>query len=288
MAKYIQGKDGKMAGSIGDGKHKVPTAAAAPLPHPYAQPASQTPAAHTPGSSFGIPVSELRMQEIAEIVGADLGLDAMQVRATVASWRRSTDYEDVQVPDAQYRYDLYPDVPQDEDTQRALRKLGYEQCLAQPHPVFVYGTLRSGQGNHRLMSDAVEELHTATAEGVGIYGAHRGFPYAVEHDDPDARTVGEVIWLTQDNRGSQARESLDHLEGFDSDRPSTSHYERTLRTVKYTNDAGETHNVQAWIYLARGWSKSQLVESDRIDHGDWVEAKNSYRDPRPRYSWWNE
>lgn len=279
MAKYIQGKDGKMAGSIGDGKHKVPTAATAPIPHPYA---SQK------GASFGIPVSELRMQEIAETVGADLGLDPMQVRATISQWRRTTDYEDVEVPDAQYRYDLYPDVPQDEDTQRALRKLGYQQYLAQPHPVFVYGTLRSGQGNHRLMRDAVDELHPAVADGVGIYGAHRGFPYAVEHADPDARTVGEVIWLSEDHQGAEARKSLDYLEGFDADAPSRSHYERVLRPVTYTNSAGETHTVQAWIYLARGYSRAQLVESDRIDHGDWVEAKNSYREPRPRYSWWNE
>jgi hypothetical protein len=38
MTKYIQGDDGKFAGSIGDGKGKTPTEIpAAPLPNPYAE-----------------------------------------------------------------------------------------------------------------------------------------------------------------------------------------------------------------------------------------------------------
>lgn len=38
MTKYIQGDDGKFAGSIGDGKNKIPTQADAPgIPNPYAQ-----------------------------------------------------------------------------------------------------------------------------------------------------------------------------------------------------------------------------------------------------------
>lgn len=282
MAKYIQGKDGKLAGSIGDGKSKTPASApAAPVPHPYAKPEQPS------GKAFAAALSERRLEEIAEKVGEDMNLTAWQVRYALSQWRTREDYEDVLVPDEMFRYDLDPLVPTDDATARALRKLGYEHYLAQPHPVFVYGTLRTGQGNHRLMDGAVDSLTAGVAHGVGIYGAHRGFPYATEHDDPQARTQGEVIWLTQDRDGEQARQSLDHLEGFDSDSPSRSHYERVLRpiTVPNSDKNAAPRTVMAWMYMARGWSKAQLVESDRIPDGDWVEAKNAYRQPRPRYDW---
>lgn len=218
----------------------------------------------------------------AQVAGL-YGIEAESIGKLVEGWRSQPGtFEDVEAPD-QYRFDRDPGVPQDDRTLRALRKLGYETFLSEPYPVFVYGTLRSGQGNHRLMKDAVQASYQARAEGVGIYGAHAGFPYAVEHDAADAVTVGEVTWLSDGPAGAEARQSLDWLEGFHSDSPSTSHYERVLRPVTVEDSNGEVHTVQAWMYMARGSARRQLREADRILDGDWVAARAAYREPRPRY-----
>lgn len=230
-------------------------------------------------------VAREALQSRYDQVAGLFGVDAGKVADLVDGWRVNPGtFEDVQAP-AKFRFDLDAGIPGDERTLRALRKLGYETFLAEPYPVFVYGTLRSGQGNHRLMADAVQSSSLARADGVGVYGAHAGFPYATEHEDADAFTVGEVSWLSDGPVGWQARQSLDWLEGFSSDAPSTSHYERVLRPVRVQGPDGVTREVQAWMYMARGSARRQLSEADRILDGDWVAARAVYRDPRPNY--WN-
>lgn len=230
-------------------------------------------------------VADQSLDNICSKVAASFDRDISTMRSRLAGWMYSEadDFEDVTVPDPAYRYDLVPGVPTDERTARALRKLGYEHFLAQPHPVFVYGTLRPGQGNYRLMSDAAVGSTTAVLTGHAIYGAHRGFPYAAEHEDPAARTVGDIVWLEDSYSGQYARQSMDALEGFDSDSPSRSHYERVLREVSFIDIDGSPQRVKAWTYMARGSARRQLREEDRILDGDWVAAKNAYRQPRPFY-----
>jgi len=230
-------------------------------------------------------VAEDSLASIYTRVGNSFGKDSEDIRLFVASWMygNEDDFEDVNVEDPNFRYDLTPGVPEDERTSRALRKLGYEHYLTQAYPVFVYGTLRPGQGNYRLMSDAAIDSTQATLSGHAIYGAHRGFPYAAEHEDPSAVTVGDIVWLSDTSLGAYARDSMDGLEGFDSDFPSSSHYERVLRDVTFVTPDGHEETVKAWTYMARGSARRQLREEDRIADGDWVKAKAAYRDPRPFY-----
>ncbi len=192
-------------------------------------------------------------------------------------------YEDQAATEKAYRFDLLKGLPKDDATSKALRRMGYQMFLQHPYPVFVYGTLRPGQGNHHMMEDAVADTFEGKVTGVGIYGAHQGFPYASEHEDPSAYVIGNVINLTDDQEGWKARQSMDHLEGFSKDHPSSSHYERILKEVEIVTPAGGRETVKAWIYLARGPSRDQLRESDRIPDGDWVEARKVYREPRPHY-----
>ena len=118
------------------------------------------------------------------------------------------------------------------------------------HSVFVYGTLRPGQGNHRrlLSGRTISEL-PATAAGLALYG--RGIPYAVPQSG--ARIVGELVTITP-SLYAEVIADLDHLEGYHPRRPGTSHYVRTARPVVATHHTpnGGTWEAfhTAWIYLA--------------------------------------
>lgn len=218
--------------------------------------------------------AELASQQIDSLcarAAARLRVSPSRLRDVFQDWAANpAGYEHVAPPDPRFQHDPAAlGLPGDAGTRAALQRLGYEEFLAQPYPVFVYGTLRQGQGNSGIMEPAVCHVQRATLTGVGIYGANAGFPYAAEHDDPAALTVGEVVSLDDGVEGLHARIRLDQLEGFHSSHPSSSHYERVLRTV--TVDGGE--GVDAWVYLARGYSLERLRESDRILHGDWVAAR---------------
>lgn len=74
------------------------------------------------------------------------------------------------------------------------------------HKVMVYGTLRKGCGNDRLLVGS-ELVGTFTVPGYKMYSAG-GFPYCVKVDDMDQTIVTEV-YLVNDS----TLESLDGLEG---------------------------------------------------------------------------
>lgn len=211
---------------------------------------------------------------------------------------RVNDYEDMTDYEPEYRYDLYPGIPDDPALKRALRKLGYTHFLAEPLPVFVYGSLRTGGHNSSLFSVAQTDLRSGIVRGLGVYGPQRGFPYAKPHEDPAIQTFGEVVWLSEDEYGDETRKNLDYLEGFDRDKPSQSHYDRVRVTVE-TNGPNGPEPVTAWAYIAGPRYRHELTEDERIDDGDWIAAraqhvaltarmrKNNPFGPRRDYEhWW--
>jgi len=116
--------------------------------------------------------------------------------------------------------------------------------------VFVYGTLRVGQGNHRrLLGGRTVNERPCIAEGLAMYG--HGIPYAVR--SPGSRVVGDLITLDP-ALYSEVLADLDRLEGYHPDRPDDSHFVRATRTVITNNPlpGGGTWQAfhTAWIYLA--------------------------------------
>lgn len=223
--------------------------------------------------------SEAYRVSLAREVARHLDADPDSVLEALDRWRDadSLSYEDYPAPNPNFRYDQHPDAGQDEREQRALRKLGYEHFLRQLHPVFVYGTLRSGQGNSVLMDRARERDLPAVMRSASMYTKHWGFPYAKEDDDPNESIVGEIVWLSDSPEGDDARAALDYLEGFDSDFPSSSHYERVEREIEYLNPTNGTYETtKVWVYFARGTAAQSLLPQDKLESGDWV-AENRTR-----------
>jgi gamma-glutamylcyclotransferase (GGCT)/AIG2-like uncharacterized protein YtfP len=221
-------------------------------------------------------------QAAADVLDATITAAARQQRidpdrlgAKFRRWRQRDDFEEMESPDPAFVID--PDgLPSDKATAKALRKLGWENYLAQRLPVFTYGTLREGQHNAHLMDGAIYSRSTGRIDGVAIYGPGRGFPYAAESPDGEGYTMGDLVALTSDRSGDWSRESLDGLEGFSSDQYSDSHYRRVTRDVSYTDADGTPQTTKAWVYLAGSRAKRTLGEDERIHDGDWVTARGNY------------
>ena len=126
---------------------------------------------------------------------------------------------------------------------------------------FVYGTLRPGQHNFRVIAPLVVETAPGTLHNHVLYGRRLPFPYAA----PGAgRVIGDVLRVVPD-RMPEALRVLDALEGY-SGEGKPNHYVR--RAVKVVTERG---TLPAWVFLA-GIGASRLSPSQVIHSGDWREV----------------
>lgn len=141
-------------------------------------------------------------------------------------------------------------------------------------PVFVYGTLRPGQGNYRhLLAEHAIEDRQAQVHGYALYGA--GIPYAV----PERGSVihGSVVWIDPAAYAATLQD-LDHLEGYRPDRPAQSHYVRVQRTAMCLTpreDGTDKASHRVWMYEAG--PRFHRDSFPRIDSGDWVAERAQLR-----------
>jgi len=109
--------------------------------------------------------------------------------------------------------------------------------------VFVYGTLRSGFGNHSLISSSKFLGKGITKKEYALY--QMGIPFLVE-DESHKQIVGELYSVS-----SHVLQNLDMLEGHPS------WYQRKKSTVVINGK-----NFRAWIYFNR--AQGQLIESGAV------------------------
>lgn len=130
--------------------------------------------------------------------------------------------------------------------------------------VFVYGTLRRGQG---FMADCLERagrhLGRAIALGASLYDLGP-YPGMVEDDRPNRRTVGEVC----DISGPGAEEIMQALDRYEGTGPGgcAGLYERKrIEVVALYGPCNKS--VMAHAYFYRGYRKpvGRWIES-----GDWL------------------
>ncbi len=114
--------------------------------------------------------------------------------------------------------------------------------------VFVYGTLKKGWGNHRLLEGSTFLGVYETPKEFSLYDG--GFPYAFHGGGENIR--GELYEVDDDTL-----KNLDRLEGYPS------HYNRIKIEAHDTADSmGE--NYEAWIYVGTARTFEHVNKSHSI------------------------
>ncbi|QIB45948.1 gamma-glutamylcyclotransferase family protein [Streptomyces aureoverticillatus] len=110
-------------------------------------------------------------------------------------------------------------------------------------PVFVYGTLRSGERNHAAyLRGRITSTTPACLQHTLLYDGP-GYPYAVETAEP-ALVHGDLITPIPAEYESLLA-ALDHLEDYSPGDPRNL-YERVAREVTRVDGA----TTRAWVYVA--------------------------------------
>jgi gamma-glutamylcyclotransferase (GGCT)/AIG2-like uncharacterized protein YtfP len=132
-------------------------------------------------------------------------------------------------------------------------------------PVFVYGSLRRGQPNYRLLHGTLEAEYTALLPGHRLYRGR--FPY-VAGGHPDGRVVGDLMVIKSEGY-DEVLARLDELEGFQP--PDRELYVRAARRVWFRDDpcaSAPWRAARAWVYL--GGESFDYRDDLAIPDGDWV------------------
>jgi gamma-glutamylcyclotransferase (GGCT)/AIG2-like uncharacterized protein YtfP len=113
--------------------------------------------------------------------------------------------------------------------------------------VFVYGTLRTGEENHALLTGSVN-LGMATTAGKFTMLDMGDYPAVINHGNH--AIVGEVYMVSRETMAK-----LDVLEEYPD------YYQRMMISTPYGD---------AWIYVLE---KSPDQKPNEVKSGDWIEHK---------------
>lgn len=121
------------------------------------------------------------------------------------------------------------------------------------HSVFVYGTLRQGKGNHKLL---VNSNFVGKAKTVNKYEmTASGIPF-VDPNKETSNIVGEVYEVND-----ETLDRLDMLEGYSPEDHNGSWYKRTPVKVKL-EQSGEEIDTQ--IYFNEQKANTVIINGDFI------------------------
>lgn len=125
--------------------------------------------------------------------------------------------------------------------------------------VFVYGTLKRGEGNHRLLREARFVGDAATKKGFSMTTG--GCPFVHMLGDDSVR--GEVYEVNADQLAR-----LDQLEGYNSSR-ADNFYDRVSIQV----DLLSGEEIEAFIYVAKRYRAAKYDHRDEAGRIDWSSAR---------------
>lgn len=125
--------------------------------------------------------------------------------------------------------------------------------------VFVYGTLKKGYHNHRLLKEA-EYLGEAELKGYKIYDLPYGYPCIMKSEKNEVSVKGEVYLIND-----YILDRLDLLEGYrDKVNKKGNLYNRELKEVI----KGDNEVIKVFVYE---WGREELPERAILcKDGKWV------------------
>ena len=126
--------------------------------------------------------------------------------------------------------------------------------------VAVYGTLRVGQGNNRLLGDS-PQLASLTLPDYDMYTLG-GFPGVIPTARKGAEITVEIYQVTE-----EVLARLDILEGYhEADEQHSMYFRREIQVP----EVGATY-----IYIYNNERRS-FNDDNLIIHGDWINYRKSY------------
>lgn len=148
-------------------------------------------------------------------------------------------------------------------------------------PVFVYGSLRVGEGNYRRLAEGNTEREVAAV--LPGHRMYRNWIYddiypCVVDGAADEAVLGDLLDLRAD-RYESVLATLDQLEMYD---PATHSgpYLRVRRVAFAADDAERAHPIEAWVYHASSETLASRTPGDHIPGGDWLAHRRSYGEQR--------
>lgn len=125
-------------------------------------------------------------------------------------------------------------------------------------PVFVYGTLRYGEGNYSWCQDAVRYVLRNCATEGRIYWVYGTQGYPVAKLDEDGKIKGDILWFEKDHPDYRDVVRMELGAGYE------------IRNVRVECEGGEHRDCLAFHYI--GKPNGRLISS-----GDWVAASSGRR-----------
>lgn len=117
-------------------------------------------------------------------------------------------------------------------------------------PVFVYGTLRPGNGLSTVWDGYTESVERAILPGATLWGRGAGYPYAVVDDaSHQSVVVGDLLTFRPDAYERMIN-TLDRIEGYHPDWPAGNHYDRVKVLVEVPGRPLAEQVAAAYVYVA--------------------------------------
>ena len=130
--------------------------------------------------------------------------------------------------------------------------------------VFVYGTLKQGETNHRVMTSASGEF-ISTAKLPGYYMVNTPwYPFAAKSDNDDDYIEGELYKVPLEKL-----HILDTLEGY----PQL--YDRDVVEFEGIVTGKDLHALEAFIYVNRNKAEMKAYESKYGKVANWTGASHA-------------
>ena len=136
---------------------------------------------------------------------------------------------------------------------------------------FVYGTLKEGFNNHHIIKRFNGELvDYGTIQGI-LLDYNGRFPVALESEDANRQIQGE-IYVFPEETAALAKETLDHLEGYNEDEGGLDRW--IYKRLKVLARGSETSwtRFEVWAYF--GHDKGMIEDAKDIHSDVWNGPSN--------------